>query len=191
VVGNVERLSVILSRAVVGRVIFTWREKIGKVGLPQANVDVQGRGKGRNLHVVGPLARLTHLLDMVLELLLQLLLGVVGGVDVGGRGGGGLAFWVSADAVDSHVLAIEVGICLHVLYSLCPEDLVHFLVAVELVREGVEQAVTWPGISNELRAKNAGNRTIAADVARIQAIGVKDGELWRGSSAFAGRHGAR
>jgi hypothetical protein len=174
VVGNVERLSVILSRAVVGRVIFTWREKVGKVGLPQANVDVQGRGKGRNLHVVGPLARLAHLLDMVLELLLQLLLGVVGGVDVGGRGGGGLAFWVSADAVDSHVLAIEVGVCLHVLYGLCPEDLVHFLVAVELVREGVEQAVT-----------------IAADVASIQAIGIKDGELWRGSSAFAGRHGAR
>ena len=122
-------------------VIDAWRDQVRVVGLPEADMHVHGGREGRHLHVVGPLAWLSHLLDMVFELLLQLLFRVIGGVDAGERRSRGLAFGVAADMVDGHVLAVEVCVGLHVLDGGSAEHLVHLLVAVQLVGQGVEQAV--------------------------------------------------
>lgn len=145
-VGNVQRLAgVVCSRVGVGRVACAWGEEVGVVGLPEADVDIEGRGKGGDLHVVGPLAGLAHFFHMVLELLLQLLLGVVACVHAlcCSGGGGRLALGVAADIVDGHVLAVKVCAVLHVLNGGGAQHLVHVLVAVELVGQGVEQAVAF------------------------------------------------
>lgn len=116
---------------------------------------VESRGKGRDLHVVGPFSRLAHLLDMLFELLLQLCFCVVRSVDACRCGRGGGAFGVPAQVVHGHVLTVEVGVIPHVLNSGVSEECMHLLVAVELVRQSIEEAIA-----------------IAPDVASIQAIGV-------------------
>jgi len=142
-VGDVQGLTTIFgSEMVVGAVVVAGREQIGVVCLPETDVDVESRGKRRDFHVVGPLAGLAHLLDVLFKLQLQLLVGVVGGVDPLGCCSC-LAFGVAAHVVDGHVLAVEVGVLLHVLYSGCPQRLVQPLVATQLVGEGVEQAVAF------------------------------------------------
>lgn len=145
VISNVERLSVIGSSGFVVLVVEARRDEDGEVSLPEANVDVEGGCKGRHFHVVSPLARLAHLLDMKLELPLQLLFGISRGLDGGGQGSGGLALGVSADVVHGHVLAVEARVLLHVLDGECAKDLVHVLGAVELIRKGIEQAVALGG----------------------------------------------
>lgn len=140
-VGDVKDLSVICSSSssIVGDVVQTRGDQVGIVSLPQTNVNVQGRGKSRDLHVVCPFSRLAHLLDVVFELFLQLGLGVEARIDASLFGSSSrLAFWVSADIVARHVLAVEVCILLHVLDGGDAKHVVHFLVAVQLVREGVE-----------------------------------------------------
>lgn len=143
-VGNVQCLAAIVcSRVGIWRVGIAWREEVGVVSLPEADVDIEGRGEGGDLHVVGPLARLTHFFYMVLELLLQLLFGIVACVEALGSGGGRLAFGIAADIVDGHVLAVKICTVLHVLNGRGTQYLVHVLVAVELVGQGVEQAVAF------------------------------------------------
>lgn len=158
-VGNVESLAFVVGSGIsIGCRGGAWREEVGVVSLPQADIDIKSRGKGRDLHVVSPLARLTHLLYMVLKLQLQLLFSVVGGVETlsGGIGSSSrLAFGIPPHIIDGHVLAIKVCTVPHVLYGGGAQDLVHILVAVELVRQGVEQAVA-----------------IATDAAGIQGICV-------------------
>ena len=115
-VGNVEGLAVIDSlTSLRGAVVETWGNKVGVVGLPQTHMHIESRGKGRDLHVVGPLAGLAHLLDMVLKLPLQISVGEGGRVGTGVQGGRGLSLGVTADTVDRHVLAVEVRVILHVL----------------------------------------------------------------------------
>lgn len=113
-VGNVECLARIRGYSVVaGHTAGTWREQVGIVSLPEADVHVESRSKSRDFHVVSPLARLAHLLHVLFKLVLQLFLGVIGGVDTSGSRSRGPAFGVSPDAVDSHVLTVEVGIDSH------------------------------------------------------------------------------
>lgn len=104
-------------------------------------MDIERRGKGRYLHVVSPFAGLSHLLHMLFELLLQLLLRVVCGIDASGQRSRGGAFGVPPHAVDGHVLAVEVCVVAHMLNGRDAKDVVHILVAIELVGQGIEQAV--------------------------------------------------
>lgn len=142
-VGNVEGLSIVDGTRLVVLMVEARRDEDGVVSLPKTNMHMEGRSKGRHLHVVSPLARLPHLLDMLLELTLQLLFGAGGSFkSIGGGGGGGrLALWVAADVIHGHVLAVEGCMLLHVLYGLDAEHLMQVLVAVELVGKCVEQAV--------------------------------------------------
>lgn len=146
-VGNVEGLAFVIGSGInIGCRGGAWREEVGVVCLPQADIDIESRGKGRDFHVVCPLARLTHLLYMMVKLLLQLLFSVVGGVETLGGGIGSssssrLAFGISPHIIDGHVLAVKVCTIPHVLDGGGTQDLVHVLVAVELVGQGVEQAV--------------------------------------------------
>ena len=98
----------LFAEVVVLRVIDSWREHVSIVSLPEANVHVESRGKGRDLHVVRPFSRLAHLLDVLFKLLLQLCLGVVCSVDACRCGRGGGAFGVPAQVVHSHVLTVKV-----------------------------------------------------------------------------------
>jgi hypothetical protein len=67
-------------------------------------------------------------------------------VDTGGRGsGGGLAFGIAARGAHSHVLAIKVGVYTHVGDGRVPQCSVVVLVAIELVAQGVEEAVSCCG----------------------------------------------
>jgi hypothetical protein len=64
-------LTVILSeRPVAWYIVKAWRKQVGIVGLPEADVNIESRRKGRHFHVVSPLARLAHLLYMLFKLLL-------------------------------------------------------------------------------------------------------------------------
>lgn len=121
---------------------------------------IQGRSESGHLHVIGPLARLPHLLDMVFELLLQLLLGVVGGIDTSVQRSGGLAFGIPPYVVHSHVLTVEIRVVSHVLNSRRAQYLIHFLVAIELVGQGVEEAVA-----------------VTSYLTGIQSIGLEYGEF--------------
>lgn len=112
---------------------------------------------------------------MMLKLLLQLLFSVVGGVEAlgGGIGSGGrLAFGIPPHIVDGHVLAVKVCTVPHVLYGGGAQEVVHVLVAVELVGQGVEQAVAFGGksvvVKRGVRFKCM--LTIATDAACIQGI---------------------
>ena len=86
---------------------------------------------------------------MLFKLLLQLLIGVACGVKTVGGSCCSLALGVSSHGVAGHVLAVEVGAVLHVLYGGGAQHLVHVLVAVELVRQGVEEAVALGKVSLE------------------------------------------
>jgi hypothetical protein len=155
VIGNVKRLSVTGSSGLSILAVEAWRDEDGEVGLPEANVNIKSGCKSRDFHVVGPLAGLSHLLNMELELPLQLLFGISRRLDGGGQGSGGLAFGVPANVVHSHVLAVEARVLLHVLDGDCAKHLVHVLGAVELIRQGIEQAVAFGrqlgGASNSAR----------------------------------------
>jgi hypothetical protein len=133
VVGNVEDGALVESRVGDWGVVNAGRESVVEVSLPEANVDVQGGCKGGDLHVVGPLARLSHFLEVEVELLLELLFGVEGEVDGRGQLGVGFTLGVAADGVDDHVLAVELGVDPHVCNCRVAEGLVLTLVAVELV----------------------------------------------------------
>ena len=155
-VGNMQGLAGILgSEMAVGGVVVAGREEVGVVSLPETDVDVESRGKRRDFHVVGPLARLAHLLDVLVKLLLQLVVGVVGGVEpLGCRSR--LAFGIAAHVVDGHVLAVKVCILLHMLYGGYTQRLVQMLVATQLVGQGVEQAVALHGVSSGHAEKGLG-----------------------------------
>jgi hypothetical protein len=176
---NVECLSTIDRGGVI-----TWsvecagREEIGVVSLPEADVDVKGRCKGGYFHVVGPLARLSHLLHMVFKLLLQLLLGVVCCINARRHSSRGPAFRVSSHIIHSHVLAIKVRVVSHVFDGCSPQDLVHLLVAVELVGQGVEQAVALDACQPQSQQLQKIQLTIASYLACIEGIGLEHGKLW-------------
>jgi hypothetical protein len=71
VVCDVERLPIIYSGGVItGSVKYAGRKEVGVVSLPEADVNVESGCKRRDFHVVGPLAGLAHLLDMLFKLLL-------------------------------------------------------------------------------------------------------------------------
>jgi len=143
VVGNVQDLSLVDSIHVLRVVVDARRDEVGVISLPETDVDIEGRGESRHLHVVCPLAGLSHLLDVFVKLLLQLFFGVDGGLEPCGARSRGLAFWVSPNIVDSHVLSVEARVVLHVLDGGYPNHLVHLLVTVELIGQGVEQTVAW------------------------------------------------
>ena len=140
-VGNVEGLSIVDGTRLVVLIVEAGRDEDGVVSLPKTDMHMEGRSKGRHLHVVSPLARLPHLLDMLLELALQLLFGAGSGLKSSGGSGGRLALWVAADVVHGHVLAVEARMLLHVLNGLDAEHFMQLLVAVELVGKCIEQAV--------------------------------------------------
>jgi hypothetical protein len=147
VIGNVQNSTVIFGTSFIG----VGREGVSIVGLPQTNMNIEGRCKGRDFHVVGPLARLAHLLDVQVELPLQLLLRMEACVDTGGRGGG-LAFRIAARGAHGHVLAIEVGIYTHVGDGRVPQCSILVLVAIELVAQCIKEAVSCcgqPKVGNE------------------------------------------
>lgn len=144
-ISDMECLAVIYSGVVTWSVVCAGRKEIGVVGLPQTDMHIESGCKCRHFHVVSPLAGLAHPLHVLFKLLLQLLLCEVCGVDAGGHGSGGLAFRVSSHVVYGHVLAVEVCIVSHMLDGSRPQDLVHVLVAIELVGQGVEQAVALCG----------------------------------------------
>lgn len=171
VVGNVEGLSIVDGTRLVVLIVEAGRDEDGVVSLPKTDMHMEGRSKGRHLHVVSPLARLPHLLDMLLELALQLLFGAGSGLKSSGGSGGRLALWVAADVVHGHVLAVEARMLLHVLNGLDAEHFMQLLVAVELVGKCIEQAVA-----------------VALDLAGVQGIGFEDGELGGVGSRSAGRH---
>ena len=69
----------------------------------------------------------------------------------------------------------------------------HLLVTVQLIRQGIEQAVALRGAASGEpftgeRGEGAG-LTIASDLAGIQAVGFEYGELGRVGSLLAGGHG--
>jgi hypothetical protein len=143
VICNVQYSTVIFGTSFIV-VIAARRKGVCTVGLPQANVNIEGRCKRRYFHVVGPLAGLAHLLDVQVKLALQLLLGVICCVDSSGSGGG-LAFGIAARRAHGHVLAVEVGIQTHVSNCRVPQCSVQVLVAVELVAQCIEKAVSCFG----------------------------------------------
>ena len=64
-IGDVERWTVVDDRAVsLPDVVNARGDGVVKISLPQTDVNVEGRCKSRNLHVVGPLSRLSHLLKV-------------------------------------------------------------------------------------------------------------------------------
>lgn len=115
---------------------------------------------------------------MLVELLLQLFFCIVRRVDASRLGSGSGAFWVSPQDIGGHVLTVEVCIVPHVLDGGVSKECVHLLVAVELVRQSIKQAVASHKVSGR-RTKDNYYRalTITSDAAGIQAIGIQDGEL--------------
>ena len=138
VVGDVERLSIVDGTRPVVLIVEARGDEDRIVGLPEADMHMEGGSKGRHLHVISPLARLSHLLNVLLELPLQLLFGACGSLKSSGHGGGSLALGIAADGVHGHVLAVEGGMLLHVLNGLGADLLVQLLGAVELVGQGIE-----------------------------------------------------
>lgn len=67
-ISDVEGLPVVGSSRLFILIIEAWGNEDGKVSLPEANMDMEGRCKSRHLHVVSPFAGLAHLLDMKFEL---------------------------------------------------------------------------------------------------------------------------
>lgn len=137
VICNVSHLSVALVTSTAG-------DHIREVSLVNFHVAVVGGGEGGDLHVVAIGAAASHALQVAFE----------DAVDVLGRGwdeaGGGrvgsgiLAFGISSDAaarVDVDELFVVVGMLTHVVYDGGANGRVCILVTVELVGEGVEQAV--------------------------------------------------
>lgn len=110
---------------------------------------IECRGKRRDLHVVGPFARLAHFLNMLFKLLLQLFFCIVCGVDACWLCSGGGAFRISSQVVHSHVLSVKFRVIPHVLDGGLAEERVHFLVAVKLIRQSIEQAVALHTVSGE------------------------------------------
>lgn len=81
-IGDVKSWAVVDRGAVsLPDVVNAGRYGVVEVSLPQPNVDVESGCKRRNLHVVGPLSRLSHPLEVQLEVLLELLLAVDGPID--------------------------------------------------------------------------------------------------------------
>lgn len=113
------------------------------VRLPETDMHVHCGGKGGDFHVVGPLARLSHLHHMSFKFLLQLFLGVEVKVDRRGSSSPvlGPALGIASARIDDHVLAVEIGVVPHVGYRRVSQCEVLSLMAIQLVRQGVEQAV--------------------------------------------------
>lgn len=163
VVGDVEHWTLVDTG---GGMVDAGRECVVVVRLPEANMHVQCRRKGRDLHIIRPLAGLSHLHHMSLKFLLQLFFGVELQVDGSGSSSPvlGPALRVASDRVNHHVLAIKVGILPHVGYGRISQGPVLSLVAIKLVGQGVEQAVA-----------------VALDIGCIEGIGVEDRKFrWLG-----------
>lgn len=116
-----------------------------EVPLPDHDVCLEDASKGGNLHVVAVGAALGHALQVGVKDTLDVGGGGGGGVDGAGEGTGILPLWIAAGAsarADFDELLVVVGMIPHVIDDCSTNSDMMFLGAVELVGEGVEEAIS-------------------------------------------------
>lgn len=127
---------------------FARGDDVGKIAVIDLDIDLVGRAKGRDLHVIAVSTTLGHLDKMGLEHALNLLGRRHGRyMEVLSRIGASiLALRVASRAtVGRHVdkLLVIIGVFAHVLDHSCSDLLVLALITVKLIRQGIKQAIAY------------------------------------------------
>ena len=120
------------------------RDHVGKVPLVDLDIYVVCRAKGRNLHVVTIGATFCHSAQVVLECVVYVGLG--GSSSDGGERADILPLGVPPGAtarLSVYELLVVVGMLSHVGNDLFTDDVVFFLVAVQLITKSVEKTISW------------------------------------------------
>ena len=124
------------------------RHHVRKVPLVDLDVDTERTAKGGDLHVVSIGAASCHDVEVTFEHLVDVGLGWGGYVGRAVEGAGVLSFGIASGAaagVDIDELFVIGGMITHVTDHLGTDGSVGGLVAVDLIGEGVEQAVAYGG----------------------------------------------
>lgn len=124
------------------------RHHVRKVPLVDLDVDTERTAKGGDLHVVSVGASSCHDVEVTFKHLVDVGLGWGGYVGRAVEGAGVLSFGIASGAaagVDIDELFVIGGMITHVTDHLGTDGSVGGLVAVDLIGEGVEQAVAYGG----------------------------------------------
>lgn len=120
------------------------RDHVGKVSLVDLDVYIVCRAKSRNLHVVTVCATFCHSPQVVLEGVVYVGLG--GSSSDGGEGADILPLGIppcATSRLSVYELFVVVGMLSHVGNDFFTDDVVFFLVAVQLITKCVEKAISW------------------------------------------------
>jgi hypothetical protein len=125
-------------------IITRARDHVGKVSLVDLDIYIVCRAESRNLHVVTICATFCHSLKVILERVVYVCLGWSS--SDGGEGADILSLGVPPCAttrLSIYELFVIVGMFSHVMDDFGTDDLVFFLVSVQLITKCVEKAISW------------------------------------------------